>query len=40
MTCKELKAWLDANQVQFNTRMLQDELVKLATQAYALITKE
>lgn len=40
MTCKELKTWLDANQVQFNTRMLQDELVKLAEKAYALITKE
>jgi hypothetical protein len=40
MTSAALKAWLDTNQVQYTTRMLQAELVKLAEQAYALLTKE
>lgn len=40
MTATEVSAWLETNQVKTNPRMKQDELVKLAEQAYALITKE
>lgn len=40
MMPSELILWLDTNQVKHNAHMKQDELVKLAEQAYALISKE
>ena len=39
MPDKDLAAWLDANGVKYNPKMKQSELVKLAEQAYALISK-
>jgi len=40
MMPSDLAAWLDANGVKYNARMKQDELVRLAEQAHAMITKE